>query len=84
MLISSKNIYNGYSLLVVLDKNEHIIYIKVRHMLNTKRIKWMYDHFGVGMAIRSAAYDLLAILAYICYCFTLPLQFFWMIWRGLK
>ena len=53
-------------------------------MLNTKRIKWMYENFGVGMAIRSAAYDLLAILAYMCYCLTLPFQFFWILWKGVK
>ena len=53
-------------------------------MLNYTRIKWMYDHFGVGMAIRSAAYDLLAILAYIGYCLTLPFQFIWILFRGVK
>ena len=53
-------------------------------MLNTTRIKWMYRTFGVGMAVRSAAYDLLAILAYICYCSTLPLQFLWILWKGVK
>ena len=50
-------------------------------MLNTKRIKWMYEHFGVGMAIRSAAIDIIAILAYTGYCLTLPFQFFWILWR---
>ena len=53
-------------------------------MLNYTRIKWMYDHFGVGMAVRSAAYDLLAILAYIGYCLTLPFQFIWILFRGVK
>ena len=53
-------------------------------MLNTKRIKWMYENFGMGMAVRSAGYDLLAILAYICYCSTLPLQFLWILWKGVK
>ena len=53
-------------------------------MLNYTRIKWMYRTFGVGMAVRSAAYDLLAILAFAGYCITLPFRFLWMIWRGLK
>ena len=50
-------------------------------MLNYRRIKWMYRTFGVGMAIRSAAYDLLAILAYIGYCLTLPFWFVWILWK---
>ena len=53
-------------------------------MLNITRIKWMYENFGVGMAVRSIGYDLLAILAYIGYCLTLPFQFFWMLYRGVK
>ena len=32
----------------------------------------MYDNFGIAMAVKSAAYD---ILAFIGYCFTLPFQF---------
>lgn len=53
-------------------------------MLNTKRIKWMYEHFGVGMAVRSVGYDLLAMLAYMCYCLTLPFRFLWILWKGVK
>ena len=53
-------------------------------MLNYTRIKWFYDHFGVGMAVRSVAYDLLAILAYIGYCLTLPFRFISILWRGSK
>ena len=53
-------------------------------MLNTKRIKWMYEHFGMASAIRSAAIDLVALLAYMGYCLTLPFQFFWILWRGVK
>ena len=44
----------------------------------------MYEHFGVGMAVRSAGYDMLAILAYIGYCLMLPFQFFWILWKGVK
>ena len=53
-------------------------------MLNYTRIKWMYDHFGVGMAIRSAAIDIIAILAYTGYCLTLPFQFFWILWGQIR
>lgn len=53
-------------------------------MLNYTRIKWMYDHFGMGMAVRSAVYDLLAIFAYIGYYLTLPFRFFWILFRGVK
>jgi hypothetical protein len=55
-------------------------------MLNYRRIKLVYHHCGLAAAIEIAikfvAIDILAILAYIGYCLTLPFQFFWMIWRG--
>ena len=44
----------------------------------------MYENFGVGMAIKSVAYDIEAILIYIGYCLTLPFQFVLILWRGLK
>ena len=53
-------------------------------MLNYTRIKWMYRTFGVGMAARSAAYDLLAILAFAGYCITLPFRFLWILWKVVK
>ena len=53
-------------------------------MLNTKRIKWMYENFGVWMAIRSAAIDIVALLAFTGYCLTLPFQFFWILWRQIR
>ena len=53
-------------------------------MLNITRIKWMYENFGVGMAIRSAAIDIVAHLAYTGYRLTLPFQLFWLLDRGLK
>ena len=53
-------------------------------MLNYTRIKWMYENFGVGMAIRSAAIDIIAILAYTGYCLTLPFQFFWILWGQIR
>ena len=36
-------------------------------MLNIGRIKWMYNNFGMGMAIKSAAIDVVALLIFICY-----------------
>lgn len=44
----------------------------------------MYKNFGLAMAVKSAGYDMLAILAYIGYCLTLPIQFFWIPWKGVK
>lgn len=44
-------------------------------MINIRRIVWMYDNFGIAMAVKSVAYDILALLAFIGYCFTLPFQF---------
>ena len=53
-------------------------------MLNIQRIKWMYENFGVWMAIKSAAYDIEAILIYIGYCLTLPFQFVLILWRQIR
>ena len=53
-------------------------------MLNFTRIKWTYEHFGLWCAIRSAAIDIIAILAYTGYCLTLPFQFFWILWRQIR
>ena len=53
-------------------------------MLNYARIKWIYEHFGVGMAVKSIGYDIVVILAYIGYCLTLPFRFFWILFRGVK
>ena len=53
-------------------------------MLNITRIKWMYENFGVGMAIRSATIDIVALLAFTGYCLTLPFQFFWILWRQIR
>lgn len=50
-------------------------------MLNIGRIKWMYENFGMGMAIRSAAIDVVALLIYIGYTLTLPFRFFSILWR---
>ena len=49
-------------------------------MINIRRIKWMYDNFGMGMAIRSAAIDLVALLIFICYFLMLFIRFIWILW----
>ena len=41
-------------------------------MINIERIRWMYENFGLAAAIKSAAYDLVASLAFMGYCLTLP------------
>ena len=51
-------------------------------MLNIRRIEWMYENFGVCAAVKSATYDLIAFLAYMGYCLTLPFQFLLILWRG--
>jgi hypothetical protein len=51
-------------------------------MINIQRIRWTYEHFGLAMAIKSAAIDIVALMAFAGYCLTLPLQFFWLLWRG--
>ena len=57
-------------------------------MLNYRPIKLVYHQCGLAAAIEIAikfvAIDILAILAYIGYCLTLPFQFFWILFRGLK
>ena len=53
-------------------------------MLNITRIKWMYENFGVGMAIKSVVYDIEAILIYIGYSLTFPFQFILILWRGIR
>ena len=67
-----------------LDKTEHIIYTKKSfvNMINTRRIKWVYEHFGLACAIKSGAIDLVALMAFAGYCLTLPLQFIWILFRG--
>ncbi len=44
----------------------------------------MYEHFGIVSAIKSAAIDIVALLAYMGYCLTLPFQFLWILYRGRK
>ncbi len=44
-------------------------------MINIERIKWMYENFGLAAAVESAAYDLIATLAFMGYCLTLPYRF---------
>ena len=51
-------------------------------MLDIQRIKWFYEHFGLWCAIKSAAIDIVALMAFAGYCLTLPFQFFWLLWRG--
>lgn len=54
------------------------------HIINTRRVRWMYENFGVAMAVKSAAYDIVRILAFMGYCLTLPFQFIWLVWKNLR
>lgn len=49
-------------------------------MLNIRRIIWVYDNFGLAGAIKSAAIDILAILLFMGYALTIPIQFV-MLWK---
>ena len=53
-------------------------------MINYTRIKWMYENFGMASAVRSATIDIIALLAYMGYCLTLPFQFFWILWGQIR
>ena len=44
-------------------------------MINIERIKWIYQNFGLAAAIKSAGYDLFALLGFMGYCLTLPYLF---------
>ena len=51
-------------------------------MIDIKRIKWVYENWGLAAAIRSACIDIVALLAFTGYCLTLPFQFVWLLLRG--
>lgn len=44
-------------------------------IIKIKRIKWMYENFGLVAAIKSAGIDVLALLAVMGFCLTLPYHF---------
>ena len=52
-------------------------------MINTRRIIWFYEHFGLASAVKSAAIDIVALLGFAGYCLTLPFQFIWLLYRRL-
>ena len=53
-------------------------------MINIERIRWMYENFGLVAAIKSATYDLVAILAFMGYCLTLPYKFVKLVVQNMK
>ena len=53
-------------------------------MVNIERIKWVYEHFGLASAVKSAAIDIVALLGFAGYCLTLPFQFIWLLYRRLR
>ena len=53
-------------------------------MINIRRIIWTYHHFGLWSAIKSAAIDLVALMALAGYCLTLPFQFFSLLYRRVR
>lgn len=53
-------------------------------MINIRRIKWMYENFGLVAAIKSAGIDVLALLAVMGFCLTLPYHFVRILVQNLK
>ena len=57
-------------------------------MVNIERIKLVYDLCGLAAAIEVAikfvAIDIVSIMAFAGYCMTLPLQFLWILFRGIS
>ena len=53
-------------------------------MINTRRIIWFYQNFGLWGAVKSAAIDIVALLGFAGYCLTLPFQFIWLLYRRLR
>ena len=53
-------------------------------MINTRRIKWVYEHFGAMAALKCLGYSLIATLAICGYCLTLPFQFFWLLHKRIR
>lgn len=69
------------------DIEIHVSEIKVfhnTHVINVKQLIWAYKNFGLGMAVRFFAYGVIAILAFMGYCLTLPFRFIWLVWKNLK
>ena len=54
------------------------------HIINIKQLIWAYENFGLGVAIRFFAYGVIAILAFMGYCLTLPFRFIWLVWKNLR
>ena len=53
-------------------------------MIKFKRIKWMYENFGLVAAIKSAGIDVLAFLAFMGFCLTLPYHFVRIVVQNLR
>jgi len=53
-------------------------------MINTRRIIWFYEHFGLASAVKYAVIDIVALLGFTGYCLTLPFQFFWLLYRRVR
>ena len=53
-------------------------------MINIRRIIWTYHNFGLWRAIKSAAIDIVALMAFAGYCLTLPFRFFWLLYRRVR
>ena len=48
-----------------------------------KRLIWTYANFGLWMTIKCIGLDIVAILAYVGFCLTLPFKFIWLLFKNL-
>ena len=53
-------------------------------MIDIKRIKWVYENWGLEAAIKSACIDIVALLAFTGYCLTLPYKFVKLVVQNMK
>ena len=57
-------------------------------MANINYIRVVYHYCGltaaIEVAIKFAAIDIVALLAFTGYCLTLPFQFFWLLYRRVR
>ena len=58
--------------------------LKTNGLINMRIIRWTYENFGLVATLKRIAVSLVAFLAFVGYCLTLPFQFFWILWKKLR
>ena len=57
---------------------------KTNGLINMRVIRWTYENFGLVATLKRIGVSLVAFLAFVGYCLTLPFQFFWILWRQIR